>query len=194
MGRNDATSALIDGLLRLGALGTVSLAMLTAPNAVQALDKPLDLLLRKLDVRSRDRELRRVIRYMKQQGLLARTADDYEHGLILTKAGEERLNKSSYDNLEIIKPAIWDRQWRLIFFDIPETKKTSRNRLNSKLKQLGYQQLQKSIWIHPYPSRAEIEAVTEVLDIRQFVTYIEISAIDNAKELETRFSKLLKSM
>ncbi len=194
MGRNDTTSAVIDGLLRVGVLGTVTMTMLAAPNALQALDKPLNLLLRKLDARSRDRELRRVIRYMKQQGLLARTADDYEHGLVLTNAGRARLEKSAYNSLAIKKPTTWDRQWRLIFFDIPEAKKISRNALNTKLKQLGYQQLQKSIWVHPYPSRAEIEAVTDVLGIRKFVTYIEISAIDNAKELEARFSKLLNNM
>lgn len=152
MSRNDATSAIIDGLLRIGAFGTITFAALAAPNAISALDKPLDRLLRKLDDRSKERELRRVARYMRQQGLLAQTPDNYEHGLVLTDLGKMRLQKSTYENLKIPKPPKWDDRWRIVFFDIPEGKKSARNALSLKLKALGYQQLQKSIWIHPYPS------------------------------------------
>lgn len=40
----------------------------------------------------------------------------------------------------------WDGKWRFIIWDIPEKRKSVRNLLRSKLKQLGFQQFQKSVW------------------------------------------------
>ncbi len=190
---SDATSAIIDGIIKFVAAGGFITTALVAPNAVQIFDKPLDKLMDGLDKRSQERELRRITHYMKSRGLIRYDSRDYEHGIVLTKKGKQRLIRSSYVNLTIPKPQTWDRMWRLIFFDIPEPEKNKRNALNLKLKQLGFKQLQISIWVHPFPARIEIEAVTEALDIRKYVTYVEIAKIDSEKLLRKRFRELLIS-
>lgn len=192
MARNDTTAAIVDGILRLVALGGVTAAALVTPNALQLVDRPLGKLLERLDKDSRERELRRVIAYMKRQGLIAFGTEDYEHGVILTGAGKERLKRQSYDSLAITPPSQWDHKWRLVFFDIPEENRAARKLLTHKLRLLGFQQLQKSIWVHPFPCRLEIEAVTETLNIRRYLTYVEISQIDNHKKLIERFDSILK--
>lgn len=188
----DTTAAVVDGILRFVAAGGFVTTFLIAPNAVQILDKPLTKAFDKLDERSRARELRRIMHYMKQKGLIKYNPRDYEHGVELTRAGKERLKKKSFSSMSIPTPVKWDRKWRLVFFDIPIEDNPKRYFLTSKLRLLGFQQLQKSIWIHPFSCRAEIEAITEVLSVRKYVTYVEISAIDGEKELRTRFRLLLK--
>lgn len=195
MGRpaSDTTAAIIDGVSKFLLMGGFLTTALLAPNAVQILDKPSRKLLAKLDHRQQERELRRVVHYMKTAGLIRYTTWDYEHGIKLTDKGKQRLEQRSYDMLHISPPATWDKQWRLVFFDIPEIYKSKRNAFDGKLKLLGFKQLQISIWIHPFPSRAEIEAVCETLGIRSFVTYVEISHIDAESALRRRFKHLLST-
>jgi DNA-binding transcriptional regulator PaaX len=189
----DTTAAVVDGLLKFIAAGGFVTTGLIAPNAVQIFDKPVYKLLDKLDERSRGRELRRVAHYMKQQGLVKYAAWDYENGMQLTTAGGKRLQKITLAPLTISRPNRWDKKWRLVFFDIPEAAKQRRRSLTLHLRLLGFQQLQKSIWIHPFPCRSEIEALTESLNVRRFVSYVEISEIDGEAELRTRFTKILKN-
>lgn len=40
----------------------------------------------------------------------------------------------------------WDGKWRVVIWDIPEKRRMARDLLRYKLKQLGFSQLQKSIW------------------------------------------------
>lgn len=185
------TGAVVDGVLRFIATGGFVTASLVLPNASQIFDKPLDKIFKGLDERSRKREMRRIIYYMKQRGLVAYQARDYEHGIQITRKGQERLRQKNYNELSVPSPEIWDKKWRLVFFDIPYEASKNRNRLTAKLRQLGYQPLQKSIWIHPYPSRAQIEVVSEKLRLRKYITYVEINEIDSDAKLRSRFKTIL---
>jgi DNA-binding transcriptional regulator PaaX len=190
---SDTRQAVMDGVLRFVAGGGFLTTVLLAPNAAQMFDKPLTKLLARLDERSRDRELRRAVHYMKQRGLITYETRDYQNGIRLTPKGKKKLEERNIDALAIARPDAWDEKWRLVFFDIPEDLKTRRNALSRRLRWLGFQQLQKSIWIHPFPCRSELEALTEYIGIRKFVTYVEISQIDGDPQLRRRFRQLLTS-
>ena len=189
---SDSRQAIMDGVLRFVAAGGFLTTALLAPNAVQLFDKPLNTLLNKLDKRSRERELKRTVHYMKQRGLISYDARDYQNGIRLTKKGTQKLKTRNIDQLSVPKPEGWDKKWRLVFFDIPEDLKTKRDALSRRLAWLGFQQLQKSIWIHPFACRPELELLTEFIGIRKFVTYVEISRIDGHQQLIQRFKHLLK--
>jgi phenylacetic acid degradation operon negative regulatory protein len=45
----------------------------------------------------------------------------------------------------------WDGQWRMVVFDLPETKSATRTRLRRFLKDHGFGYLQNSVWITPDP-------------------------------------------
>lgn len=187
----DMTSAIVDGIIRFIAAGGFITTALVAPNAVQVLDKPLSKLTKGLDKRQREREIRRVLSYMKSRGIIRYDPTDYEHGISLTKAGKKRLAKTSFASITIPRPTSWDKQWRLVFYDIPENHRIKRNALGFKLKELGFKQLQFSIWVHPFPCRPEIEAACEFIGIRNYVSYIEVSQIDSARLLRKRFRHLI---
>lgn len=188
--RKETTQAVMDGLLKFLVAGGVVTTALAAPNAIQIFDRPLNKLFKNLDKRSQERELRRVIHYMKQRGLINYNPHDYEHGITLTKAGKDYLKRKG-DEITIKKPVSWDKKWRLVFFDIPEEKKTKRQAFTNKLRQLDFQTLQYSIWIHPFPCKQIVEVIAETAEVRQFVTYVEVEHIDNDKVLRERFNNLL---
>jgi DNA-binding transcriptional regulator PaaX len=188
MGRNKETSAAVDGLLKFAAFGGILAAGLVAPNMAKALDKPTQKYFDHLDKRAREREMRRIVQLMKRQSLIK---GDYEHGLTITKKGKQRAEKARLDSLQIPKPAKWDRKWRIIFYDIPEKHKKGRDSLTAKLKDVGFYQLQKSVWVHPFPCRDEVEAVCLSYGIDKYVSYIETSYIDKQKLLEKKFRDIL---
>ena len=188
MSNNGTTAAMIDGLLRFTVTSGAIATTLVIPNAIQVLDKPLKRYLNRLDNRARERELRRVVTYMKKQGLVK---GSYENGLIVTENGKKRAVKADFEQLTIKQPKIWDKKWRLVLFDIPEQHKRGRDYLTTKLKVLGFQQLQQSVWVYPFPCRSEIETVSIAFVVSRYVTYIETAHIDHQDKLIARFSKLL---
>lgn len=49
--------------------------------------------------------------------------------------------------LEGGEPEKWDGKWRIVVFDIPESKRLIRNLFRRNLKKWGFKHLQKSVWI-----------------------------------------------
>jgi DNA-binding transcriptional regulator PaaX len=188
MARNAWTSALVDEVLRVALMGTLVGAVVVAPNALIGLDKPMQKAFDLLDKRAQEREIKRVLAYMKSKKLLA---ENYQNGLEITTLGRLRLKRLEYDKLAIPTPEVWDGQWRIILFDIPENMHKTRRDFTIKLRLLGYKYLQQSVWIHPFESRREISAVCEKMEISRFVTYIVTTHIDHESVLIDRFKTLL---
>ena len=95
-----------------------------------------------------------------------RLVDFKEEGNIskitITEKGKKKLLIYELDNLEIKKPKKWDGIWRIVTFDVPESKKAARNALRSKLKELEFCQLHKSVFVFPYPCLSEIQFIEEI--------------------------------
>jgi DNA-binding transcriptional regulator PaaX len=180
---------IINSLLRFFITSGLITTALIAPNILQVLDKPLRRYYKKLDKAAREKEYKYLLGYMKKHGLIKYRAQQF-NGIRLTKEGVERAEKADLDKIEIKKPLKWDKKWRIIFFDIPELNKTARDCLSRKLKELGFLQLQKSVWIHPFYCRDEVAAIGEQYNVRKYVTYIETSYIDSEKELIQKFKSL----
>ena len=182
----------MDGLLKFVAAGGFVTVALVVPNALQIFDKPIGKLFHGLDRRAQEREVRRVIHYMKRRGLVKYGTKDYQHGMSVTKTGQQWLKKHELDTMNVPRPPRWDKKWRLVFFDIPENEKSKRDAFTQRLRLLRFQQLQRSVWIHPFPARPQVEVLTDLTRIRKYVTYVEISAIDNEADLRERFHATLK--
>lgn len=82
-----------------------------------------------------------------------------------------------------------DGVWKIIIFDIPETKRKVRNVLRSKLASLGFQKWQNSIWISPYTLAPEIEAELNELAKHFFIRLIKTTEINDTSDLEQLFSE-----
>src|SRR3989338_7057767 len=107
--------------------------------------------------------------------------------IILTKDGEKKALKFRFDDMEIKKPKKWDKQWRIVIFDIPEKFKRAREALREKLKELGFVELQKSVFVHPFESKDEVDFIVEFFAIRPYVRFLRSDFITNEADLKLRF-------
>lgn len=108
----------------------------------------------------------------------------------LTAKGEQKMQQIRLYNLTIKQPKKWDGTWRIVLYDIPNTKNKGREALRLKLKHLGFYQLQKSVWAFPYPCEPEIEFLVELFGLRSYVYFLETSKIKNDLVLKRRFHLL----
>lgn len=113
--------------------------------------------------------------------------DDGNIKIVLTKEGQKRALQFKFDEMEIKKPANWDKKWRIVIFDVPEKKKKIREALRRKLKDLGFQELQKSVFVHPFECEGEIDFVVEVFQIRPCVRFIRAESVTNEEQLKIKF-------
>jgi len=107
--------------------------------------------------------------------------------LVLTDSGKNKVLRYNLDKIEIRKPAQWDKLWRVVIFDIPESFKKGRNALAAKLKQLGFYPLQKSVFIHPYECKDEVDFIVEVFDLGHYVRFLIVKETDIDLDLKNKF-------
>jgi len=110
--------------------------------------------------------------------------------LILSEGGKSKILKYNLDKIEIEKPIQWDKLWRLVVFDIPEDKNKGRKALGAKLKELGFYPMQKSVFIHPYECKDEIDFITEMFELTPYVRFLRVKDVDIELDLKERFSLL----
>jgi DNA-binding transcriptional regulator PaaX len=79
----------------------------------------------------------------------------------LTEKGKKKAGWLQIDSLKIKRPRKWDRKWRLVAFDISQPRLIYREALRGKLKELGFYLLQKSIWVHPFDCRDEVNLLRD---------------------------------
>ena len=113
--------------------------------------------------------------------------DNGEIEIVISEFGREKVLKFDFDNLEIKKPTFWDKKWRLVFFDVPEKRRIIRDSFRAKLQDLGFYELQRSIFIYPYHCEDEINFTVEVLDARHYVRYAEVSRVTNEADMLLHF-------
>ena len=140
------------------------------------------------------RQIWRSFNDLKKKGNLefVKEEDDY---LIyrVSKKGREKVKKLIFDELRIKIPKKWDKKWRLVIFDIPESRRKSRLALLKKLKEIGFYQCQKSVWLHPFPCMEEIEFIKSVFNIKPFVKLFLVEEMTDGKVLY-HFSNQIKKV
>lgn len=106
----------------------------------------------------------------------------------LTPEGEKKAGWLQINNLRIAKQNTWDRKWRIVIFDIPDKKRIKREALRGFLKRLQFYKLQKSVWIHPYDCKDEIELLKEFFSFKPTqVQLIIAERIDNEEDIRKIF-------
>ena len=92
-------------------------------------------------------------------------------------ANAERINKRKRH----------DGKWQMIIWDIPEKLQKTRNKFRNALRLLGYQPLQKSVWVCPYPCEDEIHFLAELFEITPYVNIVLADKIFDDTELREYF-------
>lgn len=107
--------------------------------------------------------------------------------MTITEKGKKRLLKYNIDDIKIKIPKKWDKKWRIVSFDIPEKQKKAREALRRKLKELDFFPLQKSLFIFPYSCKNEIDFITGIFQIENYVIFLETNNLSNEFRVKKYF-------
>jgi len=102
----------------------------------------------------------------------------------ITQKGNTLIKRFAIDLLKIQKPNKWDGKWRIVMFDLPIRFSKARDSLRFKLKQLGFVQFQKSVWLYPYPCQDEILFVGDYYKASKHIEFLEVISL--SKEIKFR--------
>ena len=167
--------------------GGVALSLTTRPDSYFRIIKDITKEWKKIN----ERYLRRKIKDLYRSRMV-----DYKENrngtvsIILTTEGKNKILKYNLDYAKIKTPTRWDGLWRLVVFDIPEKKKRGRMALASKLKELGFYPMQKSVFIHPYECKEEVDFITGLFDLVPHVRFLRVKDIDIELDLKNNFHLL----
>lgn len=126
---------------------------------------------------------------LRRQGLVNIQKNHHQIFISLTEMGKKKAGWLQIDNLKIDKPQKWDGKWRLVMFDIAQIKRLHREAFRGKLKELGFYKFQKSIWIHPFNCKPEIELLRQFFGLSEKELCLVVSAdISDEKTLKKVFN------
>lgn len=167
-------------LFTLAAVGAVAtFIVLPGLPSVLALFKP-----RNKKERS---SLNRSLYYMREKGLIDMKKQGMNYSLFVTNKGKVRIAKYNFDNLSLTKKKRWDGFWRLVTFDIPETKRGARLAVSRKLKELGLFPFQKSMFLYPYNCKEEIDFIKDYFNAHDHIRYFLVKDFEGNKKLKSYF-------
>ncbi len=169
-------------LYTVAVAGVLSVALL-APNALQMFAP----FMRKKK-RAPKQEIQRNLDSLIRAGLLKKVKD--KQGVLtleLTQKGkwEVLLRHNRIDGGD---KKVWDRKWRVVIFDVPNSKGSMRFELRKAMRIYGFIMLQKSVWVYPYVCDDFIILLRKHLGISNDILYMTVDTIENDQELCREFN------
>jgi len=123
------------------------------------------------------------IRYLLRYGYLSDTSGCYQ----VTPKGKNTISEANIWKLTISTPKVWDGQWHLVLFDIPNDKRKRRDIFRARLKELGLILYQNSVWIYPYPLEETVQKVADFYRLSPCISFVVAEKVTGEKQLRKHF-------
>ncbi len=170
-------------------LGTLALTGLAAfavmaPNALRLLQNVVP------DLRptSQKQSIKRAIGRLIQQGLVHKQ----QGGYVLTKKGTDRLAAHTrFVTPQAVRGSRgkkWDGKWRVVAFDVKESRRHVRDELRGLLVSAGFVKLQDSVWVYPFQCDEVIALMKFHLRLGYDLIYMIVDAIEGDAWLRDHYS------
>lgn len=130
-----------------------------------------------------------VARLKRRRQVVRNAKGEYE----LTPAGEYAALKAFVrkelvaTERRVASPPRWDGKWRLVFFDVPESRRAVRDYVRNILKRLGFKEFQRSTWMHPHKLPGFLAKMLADPQLRKYTRVITTSDIDYDDDLRRHF-------
>lgn len=144
-------------------------------------------ILKRMRSKRKQERLNQSIQIMKRNRLIGIREMNGEQHYAITRLGKKHLLRFRVETLILPRKSTWDKKWRVIMFDIPERHGRARRALSFKLKIIGAFQLQKSVFVYPFPCQDEIDFISEFFQVSPYVRYMEANMIEGDHELKQYF-------
>jgi len=107
----------------------------------------------------------------------------------LSEEGLALLKLSQIEDIVSIRHSDqWNGVWHLVCYDVPEGFKVKRDYLRRKLTELGFSQVQYSLWVIPWECKEEIAIIAQNLGIAPFVAYLNTDYLPQQQKLVDYFN------
>ncbi|MEK7081116.1 MAG: CRISPR-associated endonuclease Cas2 [Patescibacteria group bacterium] len=106
----------------------------------------------------------------------------------ITKKGESKLDFLDKHNFKLKIPKKWDGRWRIVIFDIKESRSKTRFLLRKTLSQIGFVRLQNSVWLYPYDCEDLISLLKTDFKLGKDVLYMIVEKLENDWHLRKTFN------
>lgn len=183
-----------DILLVIGASGVVAASILL-PVLPMALKPILDLQKQK---RKNEREkewnrfnqsrLKQSLKRLNQQKIIEIKEKNDGIYLKLTDKGKTKLLRYQLEEMMVEHPPRWDGKWRLIIYDIKKEKRGISEIFRKMLRKMEFLQLQRSVYLTPYPCDQQIEFLRQFYGLGEEVLYMVVQKIENEEAYKKYFS------
>lgn len=128
----------------------------------------------------------RVVDRLEKRGFIKTTDTNNGIKMTVTEAGREKAFDLSISE-KAKKDRTWDGKWRIVLFDIDETSRSKRKRLQKYLVKLGLKQYQKSVYLTPFDFELEINYLREYLGKNKEIKYGILEKLEDDKDLRDCF-------
>lgn len=116
-----------------------------------------------------------MVRNLKNRGYLNVKDLKNRKAIMITPKGIDKIfNIELKTNYQNQRP---DKKWQMVLFDIPEKLRRNRDLFRKQLKYLGYQNLQKSIWVCPYDVLKPTQQLIKNYKLDRFVRLLLVEEI-----------------
>jgi CRISPR-associated endonuclease Cas2 len=136
-----------------------------------------------------ENKVKRILKNLQKNNILL--LDEKGEEVIVTKVNNENSTVIKYSIKAIIeykkKKKKWNNKWFMVFFDVPEIQKSKREYLRKFLKQLGFYQYQKSVYIFPYECEKEVVLIKKIVEGAKYMKYIIAEKIEDEGKIKTFF-------
>lgn len=104
----------------------------------------------------------------------------------ITETGRANLQMHTM-KMSVARPKRWDKRWRLVLFDIPEKRRSTRDALRKHMRHIGFYRLQDSAWIYPYECEEIIALLKTNFHLGNAVIYMVVESLENDRRLRDEF-------
>jgi DNA-binding transcriptional regulator PaaX len=187
MKKNLVAGKILYGILIIGAICIAASSPYFALNLFKAISRELKRR-RYFNFKAKNSQYNNTFYYLKRKGYLNIENKRGQIYISLTEEGKKKARKFQIDNLKIEKPKKWDRNWRIVIFDISTLTNIKRAALRGKLKELGFCKLQQSVWVYPYNCEKEIELLREFFGLNKRELRVIVGKIEEDEFLKKHFN------
>lgn len=120
---------------------------------------------------------------LQENGYLEKIKDKNKVYYKITIAGRKWIDRKLFDREK------WDGKWRIVMYDVPEEEKRKREYLRRKLVELGFKQLQRSVWVSPFDVLDDVKLLVEENNLHNNFWYFWADSFTNDEEIIEKFLK-----
>lgn len=128
----------------------------------------------------------RVITDLYRKGIVTLSGTRGARMALLTDAGRRLIFLNNL-SLRVPNKKNWNELWFMVSFDIPATAKRARDSLRRKLKEIGFVEYQKSLYLFPVGGESEVDFIVDYYGVKPWVRYFYVADLQDDTKYRALF-------